>query len=164
MNRQKSTISEPRLNISVPWRSIWSTLGLITLFLFGWFQAVGYLVPGFKEISSFQDETATINDAGLMWVPVISYLLISTVVCVAVNIFKPLKKFGDKGLIEGLVRGLAVGFSVGFAVGFFAIIDEGLIEGLVRGLAVGFSVGFSVSILFYLIEGLAREFMKEKGD
>ena len=106
-----------KINFEIENRRIWSFLGLIVVGVFAYFQAIGYLIPGFKLIFYVNPEIGNIANIGLMWVPVIAYLLIGTVIAFIVNIFKKerLKSFGE----DGLIYYLFVGFCLGLAMGIF---------------------------------------------
>lgn len=125
-------------------RVIWSFIGLIALLAFGWFQWVGYLEPGFKEIFDLETGIYTVETARLVWVPIISYLLVGALVALAVNIFTPLKALRGGGLFDALIMCLALGLFGGLVLSLFV----GL-EGLVLGLAVALGTG--------IIEGLGAD-------
>ena len=131
---------------TVPTRSIWSSLGLAALVTFSYFQFVGYIIPGLQEISDSNHKAMTLHHIGLMWVPIIEYLLSCSVLCLAVNIFKPLKRWRENGVVVGFAGGL-VGSLV---VGSILSLATGSMFGLVWSLTFGFAVG-----LFW---GFAREF------
>jgi len=135
-------------SITIPTRSIWSLLVAIALIGFTYIQMIGYIIPGFETIKEITKETTTIKDSGLIWVPIISYLLISAVILMVVRIFKELKPYKEKGLILGLIGGFMVGFIGGFMVGFIM----GLV-GFIGGFIAGFILGFILGLILGLIGG-----------
>jgi len=82
----------------------------------------------------------------LVWVPILAYLHLAVLVCLAVSVVKPLKPLSELGLIWGLIWGLIVGLIAGLIVGLISDITVGLIVGLIWGLISG------------LISGLINEF------
>jgi hypothetical protein len=117
-------------SITIPIRSIWSSLIALAIIGFTYIQMIGYIIPGFETISELTKETTTIKEIGLIWVPVITYLLISFSILMVVRIFKELKTYKEKGLIYGLIVGLIGGLIGGLIVGLIG----GLIGGLIREL------------------------------
>jgi magnesium-transporting ATPase (P-type) len=134
---------------TIPTRSIWSSLVALATIGFTYIQMIGYIIPGFETISKLTKETTTIKEIGLIWVPVITYLLISFSILMVVRIFKKLKPYKEKGLIWCLVLGLLLGLGL-FMVG---LIEGGLIGGcliggcLVMSLIWGFIGGFTVGLI-----------------
>ncbi len=153
-------------NIVIEKRSLWSALALVATVAFSWLQIVGYLGPGFEEIFSLEPKAMSINQIALTWVPIISYVLIATIIALAVNIFKPLKPMSEDGLIRSFAWGLIGGFVFGFIVGFiFGLIagfvfgfSVGLLTALIWGLIVGYIVGFIAAFIWSLIIGFNGEF------
>lgn len=114
---------------------------------FAYIQAIGYIIPGFEEIFKLEEKTANIeNLSRLMWIPVISYLLIDSFICVVIRVFKELKPCKEMGLLRGLVVGFKWGIIGGLIGGFILGFIECLIGVLIGGLIGG------------LIEGLTQEF------
>ena len=129
---------------SIKKRSVWSFVGSVALAGFIYLQAVGYLIPGFVEIYKLKKGgDVDVSKIGLMWVPIISYLLVSLWVCLTVNIFKKLKTLKQRGLVVSLVGSLV----------------WGLVVGLVGGLVVGLFVGLSLGLFVGLYGGLSGEFL-----
>lgn len=154
-NETKNSTINIHMNFVIPKRSIWSFFALLGSIIFTYFQAIGYLLPGYQEIANL-NENLSINDLGLMWVPVIMYLLIGLNVSLFVNIFKKLKRFEEKGLIGALTFGLIVGLIGGFVGGLIFAFIDGLTIGLIFGLIGTLTFG----LIFGLTLGLIGEFKK----
>jgi uncharacterized membrane protein len=149
-----------KMNISIPWRSIWSALGLIVVIFLGFVQITGSLIPSFGEIWNLNPETTTIYDINVIWPTFVSCLLISAGVCLFVRIFKPLKEFEEEGLILGLV----VGLFWGLVVGLFWGLVVGLFWGLVMGLFWGLVMGLVSGLVAGLVAGLSSELKKDQSE
>ena len=133
-------------NISIPKRSIWSLVVVIVLGIFIYFQVVEYLIPGFKSIFASLKETTSRSDIGLIWVPMISYCLISLVVAFSWNIFRKVKPCNGIGLIMGLITGFIMG------------LITGLIIGLAMGhITAGLTMGLTASLMWSLYCGSVFE-------
>jgi len=145
-------------SVTIPMRSIWSSLIALAILGFTYIQVIGYIIPGFEEIFKLTKESTTIENVGLMWVPVISYILICGFICMIVRIFKDLKPYKEKGLIWGLIGGLIWGLIWGLIVGLIG----GLIWGLIWGLKVGLIVGLIGGLIWWgLIVGLIVGLIEE---
>jgi hypothetical protein len=144
-------------NIVIPKRSVWSVLGLLLLGSFTYLQAIGYVIPGLRAIFNLKNETIQITDIGLIWVPIITYILIAAMICLTVNIFKKLKSYQEKGLIVGLIWSLIGGLIWGLIWGLIGGLIGGLIWGLIVGLIWSLIVGLIVCLIGGLIVGLIDE-------
>jgi hypothetical protein len=126
-------------------RSLWSIVYVILLTCFIYLEYVGYFIPNFEKYFFLESKNLTIYDVGLIWVPILGYVLISIEVCLIVRIIKPLKEYSekDKGLIYLLLFGLKIGFVSGLLIFFILPINQfpGLIFGLAGGLLSGLIVG-----------------------
>ncbi|MCF7831475.1 MAG: hypothetical protein K9M36_01130 [Candidatus Pacebacteria bacterium] len=138
-------------SFSIPTRSIWSLLGFIAICGFGYLQFVHFLVPGFVEIFSYNDldNPMDISTAWkLMWVPILTYTIAGTGMCLLINIFKKLKGSNKKGLIRGLIRGFIVGMISSLSFGLFLGLLMGsaliFVIALISGLFLGFFLGLTV--------------------
>lgn len=127
-------------------RSISSIFGLIASLGFTYLQFVGYILPGFKELYMLELGAVTINNIGLIWVPIITYILIGLIVCLSVNIFKKLKGYEEKGLIMGLISG------------FFVVVFGSLVHILIVDSFLGVITGTIGGLLFAVYVGLKEEF------
>ena len=135
-------------------RSIWSLIGLVILGVFTWFQTVGYLIPGFQEISSLNPKTIRITNLNLILVPIITYALAATMICLAVNIFKKVTKLKickkDYDLILGFMSVFFCGFvfDVIFALANVIIFASGnFLLALLKNLIWMFIIFFIVAFL-----------------
>jgi len=159
-------------NVKIPMRSIWSFLIALPIIGFTYIQVIGYVIPGFEKIFSLTGKTTTISDIGLIWVPVISYLLVASLICIILRIFINLKSYKEHGLIGeliggligGLIWGLIVGFIVGFIGGLIGELIGGLIWGLIWGLIVGLIWGLIVGLIVGFIGGLINEFTNSQAE
>jgi hypothetical protein len=150
-----------KINLVIPERSIWSFVGLLMMGTFTWFQTIWFLIPGFKEIYSLGPETIN-NKAvvGMIWFPIIAYILIIITVGLCINIFKSLKDFEDDlagyfivGLSVGLVIGIITGITLGLVKGIISIFFVGFIGiwiGLVKGFLYGLTISLVISLLLIL--------------
>jgi hypothetical protein len=142
-----------KVHVEIPNRSIWSLVSLLFVGAFTYLQAVGYLIPGFHEIISLKRETTSISQIGLVWVPIITYVLISTMICFTWRIFKSLKELGEDGLIMNLMVNLVVGMPLSIIVGFVLY----FLLGFNLGLIVSFNICFSILLLSGLVWGIKKE-------
>jgi hypothetical protein len=143
-------------------RSILSTLGFLPLIGLAYLQFWHYIIPGLRVIVEHQEAINT-RLVGMMWVPINGYLLISSCVCLAVNIFKPLKPWNEeRGLISTLLFGLFIGsifglcfsfISMGVGVLVFGFLDWSL-SNFIYELLMGFNFGILVGLLVGLVLGL----------
>ncbi len=133
--RNSDTKAIPTIKIAIPVRSIWSVLVLAVVGHFTYLQWIGYIWPGFVEIIN-TNEKATIQNIGIVWVPIVFYLLLSVNVCIVVNIFTEVKNYEGKdrfflNLGESIVWGIGSGFipgtMYGFSKGFYVAILTGTI-------------------------------------
>jgi hypothetical protein len=147
-------------------RGIVFFLIFVIIVIFGYIQAIGYIIPGFKEIFSLNYKTTTVQQIGLMWVPFVSYIILATAICFFVGIFKKLKPFSKEeflttttpnGLVVGYIQGIITSFCMGLFIGFIT----GLIWGLAIGFIGGFVFMFSIEIIAGSIVNIIREFDKK---
>ncbi len=142
--------------ITIPTRSLWSILIALAILGFAYIQAIGYIIPGFQTILEIKAEFTTINQIGLMWVPVISCLIIGSFICMVARIFKELKPCKEKGFISDFIGGIIYGCILGFATGFIF----GLIGGLIGGFILGFIGGIIWGLMLGAIIGLIQGFIE----
>jgi len=153
---QKKHRDMKTITITIPARSYWSILISLAIMAFAYIQAIGYIIPGFEHIIRLKAETATINHVGLIWLPIITYLIIGTFICMVIRIFKELKPYKEKGLIWCLIlsmlSGLAAGlmlsiignYSIGDTMwGFVGCLGVALMWGLISGFLFEFKSGGS---------------------
>jgi len=127
--------------VSISTRSIWSTLGLLALGGFTYLQIVGYIIPGMKEIFNLEEGDFDITRIGLMWVPIIGYLLVASNTCLTINIFKPLKLCRGEGLVWFLFLGLIISLILSLLMGLSTVPDTSFLVGLIFLLVPGFLTG-----------------------
>jgi hypothetical protein len=142
------------MNMNMTNRSVYSAIGLLILSGFTFFQFWGYIIPELGKILNLRPENVTTRDVGLMWVPVIGYLLIASNVCLAINIIKPLKGWTETGLVFGFFGSLVAGLVLGLA---FALVAS-LSFGPVLALNVGITLCLVASLSLGLFGGLILEF------
>jgi hypothetical protein len=145
-----------KVTISIPVRSIWSTIIALAIAAFAYLQAVIYIIPGIKKILELTSQNTDIQ----------SIELIVSFVCMVLRIFKKLKPHKQKGLITELIDwlklGLIIGLIFGLIIGLIIGLIFGLIFGLTAGLIFGLTAGLTTGLIFGLIAGLIGEFKKEK--
>jgi hypothetical protein len=155
-----------KVTISIPVRSIWSTIIALAIAAFAYLQAVIYIIPGIKKILELTSQNTDIQSIELMWAPIIGYIIIVSFVCMVLRIFKKLKPHKQKGLITELIDwlklGLIIGLIFGLIIGLIIGLIFGLIFGLTAGLIFGLTAGLTTGLIFGLIAGLIGEFKKEK--
>lgn len=139
------------VKIVIPVRSLWSFLGLCVAVTFTYFQAIGYLLPGFNEINELKFENIVITQIGLVWIPAISHLLIGLNLCLGINIFKQLKHGKQEGFIFFSVMGFIIEIIFGIFVIIFVIIDWKMV-------AVITIAAMIVSIFTSVTLGIENEF------
>ena len=139
-----------KLSLSIPYRSIWSIALLILVIPIIWVNFQWYLIPGFTEIFSHEAGSFTLGDINLMWIPPISYALISTAVCLMIRVIMPLKEYSEEGLIWGLVWGLIVGLILGLAGSLVGSLILGLIGEFIWGLIWGLFWGLILGLVYGL--------------
>jgi hypothetical protein len=149
--------------IRIPLRSIYSALGLMALLYFAYLQLIGYIIPGTVEI--FAIKPRGVEDIELMWVPIVGYVLLASIVCLAIMIVRPLKRFvrasPNGGLIGALLWGLIFGFSLSLFCGVLFSLDNPSFDfgGYLLIIFLGvFLVGFFPGVFF----GLRSEFKENK--
>lgn len=140
--------------LNTPTHSIFSIVGLVALSAFIYLLAMEYIISGLHEIIDLKTEKTTLRHIGLMCVPTTTFILIVSSVCLAVNIFKPLKAYSDEGLFFGLATGITAGLVLGLYGGLFFGVFTGLLVtgllGLTAGLTVGLTAGLILGLVFEL--------------
>jgi len=126
-------------------RSLFSTLGLIVLAGFTYLLLQGYIFPELEEESR-------LGPGYTSWLPALAYILIAGNICLASNIFRPLRSWKEKGLVWGLTWGLVWGFILGFllasaAVGTGVAKSGSTIMGTILGLTVGGWLGITIGLI-----------------
>jgi hypothetical protein len=104
-------------------RAISSSLGLVALTAFGYFQAVEHLIPQMAEFLQAKQGILDLNYMRLIWPPIIAFGLITMWFILLIRIFKPVKGMSEKGLISYLYKeskkylfgSLSLGFVFGMA-------------------------------------------------
>jgi RsiW-degrading membrane proteinase PrsW (M82 family) len=118
---------------------------------------IGYIIPGFETISELTKETTTIKEIRLIWVPVITYLLISFSILMVVRIFKKLKPYKEKGLIWCLVWGFVGGLIAWLILSLIACLILDFMECFIFDFIVTIIVGLIAGPIMGLIWGLVDE-------
>lgn len=90
---------------------------------------------------------------GNLFIPIFSYILFGLNICLAVNIFKKIKKYEEEGIVNHLVSYFIASLIAGFIMGLLA----GIVFGFVGGIIVGISFSFILSAIYVIIIGLMSE-------
>lgn len=144
-------------------RSFLKNICKILLMLFFSFQAyLGFYgifsLYNFLNIGGFEKIGSEFKDFLIILPVIIEYSLISGILLLFISLFKPLKRFREKGLIYFLIRGLAVGLGTGSLGGIllFLIFSPGNIISLIIHLS---TLGLIVSgVILGVGVGLISEF------
>jgi len=161
--KKKSTT----FDFSVEKRSVYSLLIFLVILGFTFLNFCYYLIPGFKELFSLDTKALTLNNIKEIYLPIISYALISLNVIFFVRIFKKLKNPNNQrvGLINLFFKGLVIGGVVGLIFGFIGLIVgliiskvfAGVFFGLMLGLTAGLIIGLIIGLVFGLLEELTSK-------
>ena len=121
---------------SVSSRSVLCAIRFTMWSAFTYFQFVGYIIPELRAFNALIDQKALlgVSQIGLMWVPLIGYLLLAGEILSFFSIFKKLKDGKEEGLISGLIGGLVVGLVLGLSMVLVLGLTMGLVAGLIGGL------------------------------
>ncbi len=143
-------------------RSICSLLALIPLLGFTYLETVYHLIPRFNEIFSLTPKSTNLNHLELVWVPIIAYILIATIVYLLLKIFKKLEGFNREcviwGLTWGLIIGIIAGLIWGLTSGLIGSVNGDLIGNIILNIILDLIVGLILSLIIGLIIGLKHEF------
>jgi hypothetical protein len=148
-------------------RSMWSALIALAIAGFAYIQFIGYIIPGFGEIFRRTIENTTVNHIGLIWIPVISYILVVSFICMVVRVFKELKPYEQDGLIANIIFCSKVGAIWGMIGVVAAALIAGLIWGslmnglmvvFIGGMIVSLTISLTIGFILGLIIGLIKEF------
>jgi len=149
----------------VPKRVVWSALALLVVVPFSWLQLVGYIIPGFKELFDFSLDTLdtmTIYHVGLIWVPFVTYGLVSLISYLSVSLFKEPKSLGERGLLNALAWSPFIKLLCGVILAILGIILGFWQGGLpwigLAGFITGLWAGLVINSTFLLLGGLSDEF------
>lgn len=130
-------------------RSFLSVIVLVFLILFTWVISTKYFFPKLEFIVNMNVFIMGMISVGI-------YMLLATIICLFANIFKPLKGFGDMGLIDeflfGFIISLVLGIIIALLIGFLINHTVGLIV-----VCLALLIGFGVAI----IRGIKYEFCSE---
>ncbi|QQR64633.1 hypothetical protein IPH92_03670 [Candidatus Kaiserbacteria bacterium] len=120
-----------------------------------------YIGPGLNEIITIDPKTVTLSHLGLIFAPIIGYLLITGNICLAINVVKPLKVWDDMGLVWHLTMGFAMGLGAclicGLVFGVLGGAVEELVYGLVGGLLGSSLAGLGLGLVGSLFGGIFKE-------
>jgi hypothetical protein len=137
--------------MKIPSRSVFSVFGLLLLSYLSWI-LWNSISLGFKEIFALREDSVQIWDiTRLVWVPVSTFTLIASMVCLTLNIFMKLKNYREVGLISSLFICLRGSIVVSLFWGTFIGICTGLDSGMAEGLKVGSLWGFIVFMIVVLL-------------
>ena len=129
-------------------RSLLSTLGLFCLL------GLTYVLD---QVLNLELETTT--PTKLMCIALFGYLLIACSICLVINIFKPIKVWGEDSFVsyfaQGLVAGPIGGLATYLLVIFIGNYPETLFPVFVLGFIVGLIAGFMWGITFTLVSILS---------
>tara|TARA_B100002051_G_scaffold274234_1_gene314879 strand:- start:2888 stop:3280 length:393 start_codon:yes stop_codon:yes gene_type:complete len=128
-------------------------MSLVVWIFFSFDLFSSYILPGMREIIDLGLETVSWSDLLLVWRPIMAYIVVSVGICLLVNSFKPLKSWGEEGLMRGLMSGLIVGVIWGVIWGVIG----GVIWGHMGGLSGGFMGGLFGGLMWSLSGGLNTE-------
>ena len=146
--------------ISFPVRSIWSVVVVVVLIAFMWLEASLYDFSNLSDVIFSKMENVSMSDFNLMWVSIIGYVLVGSVLCFSVRIFKELNSYKEEGLIRSLVWGLIAGFSLGFFAALWVCFASMSINSIVGGFVRGITIGNSFALFLAIILGFIYEFNK----
>jgi len=141
-------------------RSVLTIISLVWLLLFAYLQIREYLIPGLIKILE-SPIPVNVHHIGLMWVPIVAYLLMASIVCLTVSIFKKLKGFKEVG-------GLTCMFHSGLIEGFLLVILSSIFIGIIfprfftTFLIFGPFVMLGRSFVMAIIIGFINEFKRDE--
>lgn len=138
------------MKIEIENRRIWSFLGFVALAVFTYFQMIGYIIPGMRAMRLLKSGTVNISHIGLVWVPIIAYLLFGTATCLLIGAFKKLRSFREGGLILCFILGFAGSLILTLLLGLTvngACLGEILAKSVSGGLGVGLFFGIAMGLI-----------------
>lgn len=149
INTAPKKAGEKNLKLSAIFTAILSILMAGFIYL----QYVWDLKSGFKKILETQPQDFTISDISLVWVPILSYVLLSIETCLVIRMLcEPIKEYSERGLIYGLIGGLICGLISGLLFGLLCGLSFGLMSILFFGLVFGLLFGILFGFVFVRIE------------
>lgn len=150
-----------KIHLKIPQRSIWSLVGLLAVGAFTWIQNRCYINPGFQTISTLNAKTFDKTVVGLIWVPIIAFVLAMIILLLFINIFKKVTDLEDDlpgyiimGLFIGLIVGIPFGLAGGLVAGIMYSFHDGFV-GILCGLTQGFLFGLTAGLMISFILTIA---------
>lgn len=128
-------------------RSLFSALGLVLLVGITYALFQGYILPEIHE--ELQKEPGHAS-----WLPVLAYILIAGITCLASSIFWPLQSWKKKTLVWAIFWGLVWGFNLGFLLGSATVASGGAKSGTTT---MGIIAGLVFCGFFGTVLGLMKE-------
>lgn len=122
----------------IPTRSISSVLGLILLGVLVHFKLENWVVSEWVITPTYDPFRVSI-------VILVVYAVTASSICLAVNVFKPLNRWNEAGLIFGFTMTLFLSF----AIGLFGGLSLGFSEGFAPGLLAGLMLGLVVTLFMF---------------
>lgn len=130
--------SKSSITFKIPTRSTWSVLGLILLGVLVHFKLENWVVSEWVI-------TPTYDPFRISVVILAVYAVTTSSICLAVNVFKPLNRWNEIGLIFGFMMTLFLGFMMGL----FGSLFQGFSEGFTPGLCAGLILGLCVTLFMF---------------
>lgn len=146
---ETQTISQSKtvkVNWTIPVRSIYSILVLMFLIPFGIVNFVYLIKPGFQDFLGSSHSEITLEDIGYVWLPIITYILVTSTICFIVRIFNPLKSYTQRGLIWKSVNVFTVALVFGLIGAFAGLLFYNITGEIIGGFIGGFALGIVIEI------------------
>lgn len=126
-------------------RSPWSILAFIIICIFGYLQSRYHIIPGFIEIWNIKNNPLPFSEIlRLMWIPIQTYVIISSGIALFLNIFFRLKD----SIAENILLKMPYGFTEMPIIGLFYSPAPGFIEDSIVSFFKGLILGTILGLLF----------------
>jgi hypothetical protein len=151
-------------------RSIFSALGLVVVVGSTYQTLFTDLIPYITNLKNAEPRFENVYLLDKLLFLIFSYVILAIYACLAVSIFKPLKKWDEDGLINFLLHGASFGLVGGLIIGsimalFMVIISVSIIglsfelcEVFIKGLLTGIIASTSLAIIIAILAGGMNEF------
>lgn len=148
----------------------WSVIGLVVTILLSYLILEKFLYQLIGTVSPIDSVLSLSFAVKIAFVSIISYVLVAVIMIFLIHIFKPLKKMGERGLVDCLGIGLSatiflalfLSLFLGFAQGFLHSVayEVNIVESLSdeSGFSLGIYAGLILGFFVPLIFGLRKEF------